>query len=96
MCRLGPGIGWRLPLLLDKQGPGGGALGPEKGQQEAHDLPEDVPGAQELRPVRRDLQGEEEAHLPVQSRHPDVTAERTTGRFSLLTLCTALIVSALL
>lgn len=61
-------------------------MGPQKGQQEAHDLPEDVAGPQELRSLRGDLQGEEEAHLPVQSGHPDVTAERTTRRNLLLSL----------
>lgn len=55
-------------------------MGAEKGQQEAHDLPEDVPRPEELRPVWRDLQGEEEAHLPVQPRHPDVAAEETARR----------------
>lgn len=71
----------RFPFLLQEQGSGGGALGAEKGQQEAHDLSEDVPGPQELRKVGRDLQGEEEAHLPVQPRHPDVAAEVSTRRF---------------
>lgn len=55
-------------------------MGAEKGQQEAHDLPEDVPRPEELRPVRRDLQGEEEAHLPVQPGHPGVAAEEAVRR----------------
>lgn len=55
-------------------------MGPEKGQQEAHDLPEDVPRPQELCQVRRDLQGEEEADLPVQPRHPDVAAGESAKR----------------
>lgn len=63
-------------------------MGPEEGQQEAHDLPEDVPRPPELRPVRRDLQGEEEAHLPVRLGHPGVTAEvssRKPRRFNCVT-----------
>ena len=75
---LGASIGRRFPLLLHQQGPGGSTVGTEEGQQEAHDLPEDVPRPEELRPVRRDLQGEEEAHLPIQPRDTDVTAEVLT------------------
>lgn len=56
-------------------------MGAEERQQEAHDLPEDVPGPQELRPDRAHLQGEEKAHLPVRTRHADVPAEVLWTRF---------------
>lgn len=50
-------------------------MGEKKRQQKTYDLPEDVPGPQELCPVWRDLQGEEKTHLPVQPRNAAVTAE---------------------
>ena len=78
LCVLGAGAGGerhrrRVPVLLREQGPGGGALGPEEGQQEAHDVSEDVTGAEKLRALRGDFQGEAEAHLPVWPGHPAVT-----------------------
>lgn len=62
-------------------------MGPEKGQQEAHDVPEDVSRPQELRPVWGDLQGEEEAHLPVQPGHPDAAAEETARKLITPSCC---------
>lgn len=81
LCVLGASSHRCFQVFLHEQGPGGSTVGPKEGQQEAHDLPEDVARPEELRPVRRDLQGEEEAHLPIQQRDADVTAEVSTRRF---------------
>lgn len=84
---LGPIFNRRLPLFLHQQGPGGSTVGAEKGQQETHDLPEDVPRPEKLRSVWRDLQGEEEAHLPVQRGHADDAAEETARRLITCSWC---------
>lgn len=57
---------WHLSVLLPKQGAPGAAVGPAKGKSQAHDLPEDGTGTEELLPHRRDSEGEEEAHVSIQ------------------------------
>lgn len=54
-----------LPVLLAEQGAPGAALGAAQGEPQDHDLPEDGACAEELLAHRGDLQGEEEAHVPV-------------------------------
>lgn len=66
----------QVSVLLTEQGETRRDVGAEERQPEDHDLPEDGPSVEELLPDRGDLQGEEEAHLPVQRFH----SEQTTGR----------------